>query len=407
MENKRFKSPLLAFLGYFKNHKGLFAVDMLCAILVAAVDLCFPLVTRHALYEMLPGQMYKTFFIVMAVLLVSYVLRSFLQYIICYYGHTFGIRVEADIRADLFALLQRLNFDFYDRNRTGQLMSRLTSDLFEVTELAHHGPEDLVTSILTIVGALVVMAVIQWRLALVVGLMLPAFLLVVILLRKRMSNSSAQVKQKTGYINAQIESSLSGMRTARAFANEDLEINRFNAANEVYKYSKRQFHKAMGTFSGFMEFLLTFLNVVIIGYGGFLIMQKQLDYKDLITFTLYIATFIAPMRKLATFSELFANGFAGLRRFAELMNTEPTLQDKENAPDLTDVKGEIVVENVTFAYDGELDVLQDVSLQIQPGETIAVVGPSGGGKTTLCQLIPGFMKSPAAASASTVWMSGM
>ena len=390
MKNQKIKSPLLAFLGYFKNHKGLFAVDMLCAMLIAAVDLCFPLVTRHALYEMLPGQMYRTFFIVVAVLVVCYLLRSFLQYIICYYGHTFGIRVEADIRADLFRQMHRLNFDFYDRNRTGQLMSRLTTDLFEVTELAHHGPEDLITSILTIIGALVVMATIQWRLALVVGLTIPVFLLVVILLRKRMSESSAAVKKNTGYINTQIESSLSGMRTAKAFANEDLEIRRFDEANEVYKHSKRQFHKAMGTFFGSMEFLLTFLNVLVIGYGGYLIMEGQMDYRDLLTFTLYITAFITPMRKLATFSEMFANGFAGLKRFAELMNTEPTLQDKENAPDLANVKGEIVVDHVTFTYDGDLAVLQDVSLAVQPGETIAVVGPSGGGKTTLCQLIPRF-----------------
>ena len=390
MKKKNFDSPLLAFFGYFKNHKGLFAVDMLCAMLIAGVDLCFPLVTRKALYDMLPGQMYKTFFIVIAVLLACYLIRSFLQYVICYYGHTFGIRVEADIRADLFRHLQSLNFDFYDRNRTGQLMSRLTTDLFEVTELAHHGPEDLITSVLTIIGALIVMGIIQWRLALVVGLMIPVFLLVVILLRKRMSESSAAVKQRTGYINTQIESSLSGMRTAKAFANEDLEIRRFDEANDVYKDSKRQFHKAMGMFFGSMEFLLTFLNVVIIGYGGYLIMQGQMDYRDLLTFTLYIAAFITPMRKLASFSEMFANGFAGLKRFAELMNTEPTLKDKENAPDMTDVKGEIVVDHVTFTYDGDLAVLQDVSLEVQPGETIAVVGPSGGGKTTLCQLIPRF-----------------
>ena len=390
MKQKKIKSPILAFLGYFKNHKGLFAVDMLCAMIIAAVDLCFPLVTRYALYEMLPGQMYRTFFVVILALLVCYLIRSFLQYIICYYGHTFGIRVEADIRADLFRHLQSLNFDFYDRNRTGQLMSRLTTDLFEVTELAHHGPEDLVTSVLTIIGALIVMATIQWRLALVVGLLIPVFLLVVILLRKRMAESSAAVKQKTGYINTQIESSLSGMRTAKSFANEDLEIRRFDEANGVYKNSKRQFHKAMGTFFGSMEFLLTALNVVIIGYGGYLIMQKQMDYRDLLTFTLYIATFITPMRKLSTFSEMFANGFAGLKRFVELMNTEPTLQDKENAPDLASVEGRITVDHVTFAYDGELDVLQDVSLEIAPGETIAVVGPSGGGKTTLCQLIPRF-----------------
>ena len=384
------KSPLRIFLGYFKNHWKIFTVDVLCAVLIAGVDLAFPLVTRYALYEMLPGQMYRLFFVVIGVMILCYLLRAFLHYVVSYYGHTFGIRVEADIRADLFRHLQTLGFDFYDRNRTGQLMSRLTSDLFEVTELAHHGPEDLLTSVLTIIGALIVMATIQWRLALVVALVIPVFLLVVIFMRKSMSRASVAVKQKTGHINTEIESSLSGMRTAKAFANEELEIRRFDAANEIYKGSKRQFHKAMGRFHGSMEFLLTCLNVVIIGYGGYLTMEGGMDYRDLLTFTLYITSFITPMRKLSSFSEMFANGFAGLNRFAELMRTEPALQDKKNAQKLQNVKGAITVKDVTFAYDGDLDVLQNVSLEVAPGETIAVVGPSGGGKTTLCQLIPRF-----------------
>ena len=384
------KSPLSIFLSYFKNHKGLFAVDVLCAVLIAAIDLAFPLVTRKALYDMLPNNLYGVFFAVMAAMVLCYLLRSFLNYIVCYFGHTFGIRVEADIRADLFGHLQELNYDFYDRNRTAQLMSRLTTDLFELTELAHHGPEDLITSALTIVGALTVMGTIQWRLALVVGLLIPVFSLVVLLMRKNMSTVSVKVKEKVGHINQEIESSLSGIRTAKAFANEELENARFCAANDIYKGSKRKFHKAMGLFSGSMEFLLTVLNVAVIGYGGYLVMTKQMDYRDLLTFTLYITAFIAPMRKLANFSELFANGFAGLDRFVELMRTEPTLQDKENASDLTDVKGAICVKDVSFAYDGDLAVLHNVSLDIAPGQTVAIVGPSGGGKTTLCQLIPRF-----------------
>lgn len=384
------KSPIRIFLSYFKNHRGLFFVDVLCALLIAAIDLVFPLVTRSALYDMLPNQLYVTFFVVMGVMVVCYLLRSFLNYVICYFGHTFGIRVEADIRADLFRHMQQLGYDFYDRNRTGHLMSRLTTDLFELTELAHHGPEDLITSLLTIVGALVVMATIQWRLALVVGLLIPLFLIVVLLMRKNMSNVSVGVKEKVAGINTQIESSITGIRTAKAFANEKLEEERFVKSNNIYKGSKRSFHKAMGLFSGSMEFLLTSLNVVVIGYGGYMVMKKQMDYRDLLTFTLYITAFISPMRRLANFSELFANGFAGLNRFVALMRTEPTLKDKEDATDLQDVTGQISVENVSFSYDGDLGVLQDVSLEVQPGETIAIVGPSGGGKTTLCQLIPRF-----------------
>lgn len=384
------KSPLAIFLGYFKRHWKLFLVDITCAVLIAAVDLTFPLVTRNALYNMLPNRLYGVFFTVMAAMVVCYGIRSFLNYIVAYFGHTFGIRVEADIRQDLFGHLQQMNFDFYDRNRTGQLMSRLTSDLFDLTELAHHGPEDLLTSALTIIGALAVMGTIQWRLALVVGLMVPTLLLVAMLMRKSMSRASSEVKQKTGYINTQIESSLSGIRTAKAFANEDTENARFAAANTVYKGSKRQFHKAMGRFSSTMELFLCGLNVVVIGYGGYLTMKGQMDYRDLLTFTLYISSFTAPMRKLAGFSELYANGFAGLNRFVEIMRTEPTLQDKENALQLQNVQGRICVEDVSFAYDGDLDVLRNVSLEVKPGETVAVVGPSGGGKTTLCQLIPRF-----------------
>ena len=384
------KRPLMIFLHYFKNHWKLFLLDITCAVLIAAIDLSFPLITRTALYEWLPNQQYRFFFTIMIVVAAFYGVRAFLQFIVAYFGHTFGIRVEADIRADLFKHMQELSFDYYDRNRTGQMMSRLTTDLFELTELAHHGPEDLLTSCVTILGALIVLFKIQWRLAIVVALTIPLFLCVIMTMRRSMGKASRETKKKTAHINTEIESSLSGIRTAKAFANEDVENARFSAANELFKTAKRDFHKAMGRFHATMELFLCSLNVIIIGFGGWLIMRGQLEYIDLLTFSLYIATFVSPMRKLASFSELFANGFAGLNRFVDIMRTEPTLQDKPDAVELKDVKGAITVEGVSFAYDGDLEVLQDVSLSVAPGETIAIVGPSGGGKTTLCQLIPRF-----------------
>ena len=389
-QDYRRMSPLRIFLSYFRNHKGLFALDILCAVGIAAIDMAFPLVTRKALYELLPGKLYRTFFLIMLAVVGSYVLRTLLNFVVTYFGHTFGIRVEADIRRDLFRHMQGLSFDFYDRNRTGKLMSRLTSDLFELTELAHHGPEDLLTSLLTICGALYVMGSIRWQLALMVAMAIPVFLVLVMTMRRRLSRASAAAKKKTGHINQEIESSLSGFRTAKAFANEAVEDDRFQNANGIYKTSKREFHKAMGMFNSSVEFFLCSLNVIVIGFGGYFVMKEQMDYRDLLTFTLYISSFVNPMRKLANFSELFANGFAGLNRFVEVMRMEPTVRDKPQAKSLEQVRGEIRVEKVSFAYDGDLAVLHDVSLEVQPGETIAIVGPSGGGKSTLCQLIPRF-----------------
>ena len=384
------KSLLRIFFSYFKPHKKLFALDVLCAVTVSCIDLAFPLVTRSALYNLLPDKRYETFFLLMGIMLLAYVLRSFLQFVIAYWGHTFGIRVEADIRRDLFGHLQELSFEYYDKNRTGQLMSRLTSDLFEITELAHHGPEDLITSILTVIGAMIIMFSVQWKLAIVVCLMFPVCLSIVILRRRKMGRVSKMVKQRTAGINADIESSLSGFRTAKAFANEHIEMDKFAHSNERFKTSKREFHKEMGIFHASMEFFTSVLHVVVITVGGYLIMKDQMDYRDIITFSLYIAAFVNPIRKMATLSEMLANGFAGLHRFAEIMRTAPTIQDSPDAVDMGKARGEIDLEHVDFGYHADLPVLHDVNLHIRAGETLAVVGPSGGGKTTLCQLIPRF-----------------
>ena len=240
------RRPLRIFLSYFRPHRGLFLLDISCAFLIAVIDLAFPLISRTAMYHWLPDKQFSIFFTVMALVVAAFVLRAGLYFIVGYWGHTFGILVEADIRRDLFAHMQDLGFDFYDKNRTGQLMSRLTTDLFELTELAHHGPEDLFISLVTIIGALAVMFSIQWRLAVVVCCIIPIFLLVVMYRRRQMSQASRAAKQKTGAINAEIESGLSGVRTTKAFANEAQQQRRFDGANEVFKTSKRNFHKEMG-----------------------------------------------------------------------------------------------------------------------------------------------------------------
>ena len=385
------RRPLRIFLSYFRPHRGLFLLDISCAFLIAVIDLAFPLISRTAMYHWLPDKQFSIFFTVMALVVAAFALRAGLYFVVGYWGHTFGILVEADIRRDLFAHMQDLGFDFYDKNRTGQLMSRLTTDLFELTELAHHGPEDLFISLVTIVGALAVMFSIQWRLALVVCCIIPVFLLVVVYRRRQMSQASRAAKQKTGAINAEIESGLSGVRTTKAFANEAQQQRRFDGANEVFKTSKRNFHKEMGFFNASMELFISLLSVAVIAAGGWLIMKDRLNYIDLITFSLYITTFISPVRKLANFAEMFSNGFAGLHRFIELMATEPTIQDAPDAVELTQVQGRVALENVHFSYDdGSPEVPHGVDLTVQPGETVAIVGPSGGGKSTLCQLVPRF-----------------
>ncbi len=385
------QSLLGIFLSYFRPHLGLFLLDMACALAISLIDLAFPYVSRMCLYELIPDSRYRAFFTVAVLLVVAYLLRAGLQYVVCFWGHTFGVLVEADIRRDLFSHLQTLSFGFYDKNRTGHLMSRMTAELFDITELAHHGPEDLFISGVTVVGSIALMFTIQWRLALVMLVLIPIFFLVVNANRREMSRTSKRVKQTTAGINADIESSISGMRTAKAFSNESAENEKFLGANERFKTSKQDFYKAMGRFNASMEFFMCIIPVAVIAVGGWLIMDGKMTYIDLITFSLYTSTFINPMRKLSNLSEMLVNGMAGLGRFVELMRIEPDLKDKPDSVELRDVKGRIDVEDVSFAYErDESEVLHRVSLHVAPGETIAVVGPSGGGKTTLCSLIPRF-----------------
>ncbi len=391
-EKKDFSRPLLrVFLGYVGPHKGLFFLDLFCALTASLIDLSFPLVARKAMYDMLPGREYEIFFRVMVIVAVAFLLRAALNYVITYWGHMFGVRVEADLREDLFTHIQSLDFSFFDKNRTGQLLSRMTGDLFEITEMSHHGPEDLFIAAVTIIGAVIVMFTIQWKLALVILIIIPVALFIVMLNRRRMIRTSGRVKSRLAEINGEIESGISGIRTSKAFANEKADYDKFAAANESFKTSKCDSYKAFGMFNSSLEFFMCIMPVVIMAFGGWLIMRDDMNYADLITFYLYISTFITPIRKLANFMETFMNGWAGLTRFVDIMRTEPEIRDRENALPLENVRGDISIENLWFAYeDDSIDVISGINLDIRAGETVAIVGPSGGGKSTLCQLIPRF-----------------
>ena len=385
MNRKDFKnkSEMQIFLSYFKPHRKLFFLDMACALGIAMIDLAFPFISRWCMYKLLPDNAWRTFWTVMAIVFCAYILRSVFTYIITYWGHTFGVRIETDFRRDLFQHIQELSYSYFDNARVGQLMSRLTSELFDITEFAHHAPEDIFISTVTIIGALIIMFTIQWKLALVIAVTIPIFLVIVWKCRFSMQNASRNVKKEMAAINTDFESGLSGLRTAKAFANEEKELDKFDSANLSYRDS-------MGMFNSVMEFFMCILSAIVIAVGGALIMSDQLNIIDLITFSLYVSTFVNPVRKLSTTVELIANGTASLHRFAELMRTEPGLKDAPDATEFQNVRGQIDIDHVGFAYEGDQTVLKDVSLHIKPGETIAFVGSSGGGKTTLSQLIPRF-----------------
>ena len=295
------------------------------------------------------------------------------------------------MRHDLFAQLQRQSFTFFDQIRTGHLMSRVTNDLFEITELAHHGPEDLFISLVTLTGAFVALFFVQWKLALILLILVPLVIGFTIFQRKFMTRSSREVKKKTAGINAEIESSISGVRVSKAFANEAFEAEKFENANNRYRGAKNKFYLAMAVFHSGLEFAIVLMNVLVIGVGGYFIMQGEMDYVGLMTFTLYVNSFLAPIRRIGAFMESYEGGMAGFERFVELMRMEPDIKDAPDAVPLKDVQGDIRFEHVDFSYNGSgTNVLRDVNLHIPAGKTVALVGPSGGGKSTLCQLIPRF-----------------
>ena len=384
------KSKLSIFASYIRPHSRAFALDMGLSLAVALVDLVFPYISRHAMNSLLPQKLFSAFFTVMGLLFASYLLRAWFQYLITVIGHRMGTLVEADMRRDLFLHMQSLSYSFFDRNRTGVLMSRVTSDLFEIVELAHHGPENLLTCGATLIGALLILLTINVKLTLVLMILLPACVIFSAKQRLNMQNANREVKVRTGEINAAIESGISGIRTSKAFAAEKAEDEKFDRANEAFKKSRVRYYRSMGLFMSGIEATVGIMQVSVITFGGYLIMRGELDFVDLITFTLYVSTFLTPVRKLAQFMEVYAQGSAGFDRFVELMRTQPEISDAPDAVELRDVRGEICFEDVCFSYQEGVPVLEHIRLCIAPGETFALAGSSGGGKTSICHLIPRF-----------------
>ena len=391
MRQKDFhKNAFGVFMSYYRPHWKLFALDIFMAILGVAAELAFPYGTRYAMNTMLPERMYAAFFTLMAILFGAYVLRAFTAYIVTRYGHELGVRVEADMREDIFRKIQSLSFSFFDKHRTGKLMSRMTTDLFEVTELAHHGPENVLQAGLTFIGSLLILLSIRWELAVILFATLPVLFACVIAVRIKLRQSSLGVKQEMAEINAAVESGVSGVRTVKAFANEQEEESKFEAANERFKKAKRKYYHYFGIFGASTDFIISLMQVVVITAGGYYIMQGKMDVADLVAFSLYVSTFTSPIRKLISFVEQFQSGSAGFSRFMEIMRTEPEIQDAPDAVELEQVRGDVEYKDVGFHYEDGPAVVHAVNLHIRPGETLALVGSSGSGKTTLSQLLPRF-----------------
>ena len=379
------------FAAYYRPHLGIFSLDLLCALTIAGVDVLFPALTRKILSEYVPAGAAQSVLRISLLLLGFYLLHTLCQWIVTYLGHAMGVAIEGDMRRDLFAHLETLDFAFFDQNRTGQLLSRLTTDLFDVTELAHHGPEDLFISIATLLGAFFVLVRIQAALAIVLLVAVPLSLGFILLFRGKMLRASKAVKVRTAGINEQIESSISGIRVARAFAAEEEEKHRFERCTGEYVRARRRYYRTMANFMAGTEFLLHMMSLLVVCVGSMLILRERMDVATLVAFNLYVASIQRPIRRLTNFIELFTQGIAGFSRFSEIMHVAPKIVEREDAIPLPEVRGEIEFRDVSFSYgDGRAQVLSHVSLHAAAGETVALAGPSGGGKTTLSQLIPRF-----------------
>ena len=384
------ENPLKIFFSYYKPHLKLFIADMICAFMIAAIDVAFPMFSRYALDILIPNGNLRIFTFFIIILGGGYFLRWVCNWFVNYWGHIFGNRIEQDMRRDVFSHLEKLPFSFYDTNRTGKIMARATTDLFEITELAHHGPEDFFIAILTIFGSFFLLLKIRWELAIIVIISMPIILFIVIFSRRNLSKTSKKVKETTAEINANLESSISGIRVTKGFVNEELENKNFDAMNKKYSHAKRIRFKYMAFFHSNIELCNNLLSLLVLAAGGYFIMKGKMTLPDLVAANLFIASFTAPIRKLTNFVEQFSTGMAGFSRFLEIMQTEPEEPDSPDAAEILASRGNISFEHVNFSYANNIQVLSDINFTVKSGEKFALVGSSGGGKSTICNLIPRF-----------------
>ena len=384
------ENPLKIFFSYYKPHLKLFIADMICAFMIAAIDVAFPMFSRYALDILIPNGNLRIFTFFIIILGGGYFLRWLCNWFVNYWGHIFGNRIEQDMRRDVFSHLEKLPFSFYDTNRTGKIMARATTDLFEITELAHHGPEDFFIAILTIFGSFFLLLKIRWELAIIVIISMPIILFIVIFSRRNLSKTSKKVKETTAEINANLESSISGIRVTKGFVNEELENKNFDAMNKKYSHAKRIRFKYMAFFHSNIELCNNLLSLLVLAAGGYFIMNGKMTLPDLVAANLFIASFTAPIRKLTNFVEQFSTGMAGFSCFLEIMQTEPEEPDSPDAAEILASRGNISFEHVNFSYANNIQVLSDINFTVKSGEKFALVGSSGGGKSTICNLIPRF-----------------
>lgn len=393
-QEKFMKENLKKLAKYYKPYLGTFILDMILAMMSAAVALVIPLVVRFITSKvayMSANEALSRIMIIVGVLFVLVLIQWGCNYYISNYGHVMGAKIEYDMRAEIFNHYQKLSYSFYDDQKVGQLLSRITSDLFDITELLHHGPENITISLIKIIGALCILSSIDLRLTIAAFVLILFMLVFAYVLNKRMKRAFKRNRVRIGEINAQIEDNLSGIRVVKSFANEDIECEKFKKGNDLFLESKRDSYHYMGMYNAGLTAFTTMINVIVIAAGGIGIAKGWVNITDFVTFLLYINIFTEPVKVLIDFTEQFQNGYSGYERFLEILSVEPEIADKPDAKELTDVKGAITFENVSFRYkDGVDEVLSGVNLSVRPGEYVALAGPSGVGKTTLCSLIPRF-----------------